>query len=76
MLKKMLAKKKVTNIGVAELKITAILIVNTAPGVTGFTAILFCMIKLDGQNEHYHRNLASHLHSSVSIASGGYSVYL
>ena len=57
MLKKLLSKKKVTNVGVAELKITAILIVNTALGVTGLvtytfadmevvleaTAVLFCI---------------------------------
>ena len=63
MLKKLLSKKKVTNVGVAELKITAILIVNTALGVTGLvtytfadmevvleaTAVLFC-IGSEGSN--------------------------
>ena len=41
MLKKLLAKKKVTNIGVAELKIAAILIVIMALSVTGMVTYIF-----------------------------------
>ena len=33
--------KKVTNVGVAELKVTAILVVNTALGVTGLVTYIF-----------------------------------
>ena len=40
-LKKLLAKKKVTNIGVAELKIAAILIVAMALSVTGMVTYIF-----------------------------------
>ena len=41
MLKKLLAKKKVTNIGVAELKITALIIVNLGLGVVGLVTYIF-----------------------------------
>ena len=45
-LKKLLAKKKVTNVGVAELKITAILIVNMGLGVTGLVTYIFADMEI------------------------------
>ena len=41
MLKKLLAKKKVTNVGVAELKVAGILLVYMALGVTGLITYIF-----------------------------------
>ena len=46
MLKKLLAKKKVTNIGVAELKIAAVLIVIMAFSVTGMVTYIFIDMEL------------------------------
>ena len=46
MLKKLLAKRKVTNIGVAELKIAAILIVTMALSVTGMVIYIFADLEV------------------------------
>ena len=46
MLKRLLAKKKVTNVGVAELKIFAILIVIMAFTVTGMVTYMFADTKI------------------------------
>ena len=46
MLKKLLAKKKVTNVGIAELKITAIIIVNMALGLTGLVTYIFADMEI------------------------------